>query len=313
MPWLPGVQPDRSTSDLERALMTVEAVTAGVGAPNVLTSDEARKVVTNEGAAAEAYNTLPTAAAGIPFTAVVQSANGERWTAAAGDTIRMGDYVTAAASYIRSLTPGAVAFLVSINATEWIVLAYTGVWIINDAVLGEWTVQSGGQQVTVDDTTVEITAAGLFRIKDEGVASGKIAAAAVTASKLNAAHKEQTFFVPVEDLAAGADIAARLVFVLPRANTLQSVGILTQGAPAGVDDANTAVITIADAAANVIVTKTYNTGTQPPTSAYASLGALDATHKILAASEAVSIAVTQGAAADLPAFTLVITTIPTDA
>lgn len=112
--------------------------------------------------------------------------------------------------------------------------------------------------------------------------------------------------VAVEDLGAGADIAARPLWVAPAACELVSIGILTAGAPAGVDDANTAVVAIADDAANAIVTKTYNTANQPPTADFASLGALDATHKVLAAGEHITLAVTNGATANLPAFEVVI-------
>jgi hypothetical protein len=130
---------------------------------------------------------------------------------------------------------------------------------------------------------------------------------------LNAAHAEQIVILPIADLAAGVDISAIPLFVHPRANTLQSIGILTHGAPAGVDDANTAVILVADDAAHAIVTKTYNAGAQPPTSDYADLGALDGTHKILTAGEHLLLSVTQGATANMPAFDLVLVTVPTNA
>ncbi|MEP0848607.1 MAG: DUF2190 family protein [Phycisphaerae bacterium] len=119
-------------------------------------------------------------------------------------------------------------------------------------------------------------------------------------------EEEQVTLVAVEDLGAGADISARPVFVSPDAVELVSVGILTQGAPAGVDDANTAVIALKDDAGNVIVSKTYNTANQPPSSDFADLGALDPTHKVLAASEHVTLDVTQGTTANMPAFLLVI-------
>ena len=131
---------------------------------------------------------------------------------------------------------------------------------------------------------------------------------------LNAAHAEQTVIVRVEDLAAGADIATRPIFVHPPSPvTLVSVGILTEGAPAGVDNDNTAVLALADDAANAIVTKTYNTATQPPTADYEDLGALDGTHKVLTAGEHVTLSVTQGATANLPALSVILRYIPTNA
>jgi len=127
------------------------------------------------------------------------------------------------------------------------------------------------------------------------------------------ARDEQIALVRVEDLAAGADISARPVFVHPRPVTLVSIGILTEGAPAGVDDDNTAVIALADDAANEIVSKTYNTAAQPPDTDYEDLGELDATHKVLAAGEHVTLSVTQGATADLPALSLVLRYVPKNA
>jgi len=127
------------------------------------------------------------------------------------------------------------------------------------------------------------------------------------------ARDEQIALVRVEDLAAGADISGRPIFVHPRPVTLASVGILTEGAPAGVDDSNTAVVAVADDADNEIASKTYNTATQPPDSDYEDLGELDATHKVLAAGEHLKLSVTQGATADLPALSLVLRYVPKSA
>jgi len=112
--------------------------------------------------------------------------------------------------------------------------------------------------------------------------------------------------IPVADLAAGADIATVNSFISMLASEIEEIGIMTKGTPAGIDDSNTAVIAVADLAANVIVSKTYDTANQPPDEAYESLGALDATHKVLTAGEIVTLAVTQGAAANLPAFDVII-------
>jgi len=143
--------------------------------------------------------------------------------------------------------------------------------------------------------------------------TGDVTMANTGVTTLNAAHQEQILHVAVEDLGVGADIAGRSIYVHPRANTLQSIGILTQDAPAGVDNDNTVVITLTDDADNVIVTKTYNEASQPPSSDYADLGALDGTHKALAATEHVKLTVTQGGTADMPAFQLVFVTVPTNA
>ena len=75
---------------------------------------------------------------------------------------------------------------------------------------------------------------------------------------------------------------------------------------------NAAGLQAAQDAGNTIVTKTYNTGTQPPSSDYESLGALDATHKVLGANEHVTLAITNGTTADLPGLNLVIVYEPTN-
>ncbi len=112
--------------------------------------------------------------------------------------------------------------------------------------------------------------------------------------------------IPVADLAAGADIATVNAFISMLVSEIEEIGIMTKGTAVDVDDSNTAVIAIADSAANVIVSKTYDTANQPPDGAYESLGTLDATHKVLTAGEIVTMAVTQGATADLPAFDVII-------
>jgi len=111
--------------------------------------------------------------------------------------------------------------------------------------------------------------------------------------------------VAVEDLGAGADIAAREVFIAPSAGYFTEIGILTYGAPAGVDDSNTCVVAVKDSAGNTVVTKTYNTATQPPTEDYESLGTLDTTHKKFVADEHFTVDVTQGTTSNMPGFSLV--------
>jgi len=111
---------------------TVEASTAGSGAPNVLTVAESGKILTNEGSTAQNYHTLPTAAAGLTFTFVVQDADGLRIVADTGDTIRIAAGVSAAAGYIQNSTIGSTITLCAINATEWVALgAPAGTWTID--------------------------------------------------------------------------------------------------------------------------------------------------------------------------------------
>jgi hypothetical protein len=109
----------------------IEASTAGSGSPNLLAATESRKVLTNEGATAEAYNTLPTAVAGIEFVFYCQDIDGIRVVAAAGDTIRLGSTVSAAAGFVRSSTVGSALILVAINATEWVAISVVGTWTVD--------------------------------------------------------------------------------------------------------------------------------------------------------------------------------------
>ena len=121
---------------------------------------------------------------------------------------------------------------------------------------------------------------------------------------LDAGARTHILSYQVEDLAAGADIAARAIFEVPAgfAATVVSASIIMLGASAGVDDANTSVIALSDGT-NDIVTATYKTSALPPAAnASASLGEPAADHKILAAGEKLHLVVTNGATANLPAF-----------
>lgn len=108
--------------------------------------------------------------------------------------------------------------------------------------------------------------------------------------------------------AAGADISDLAMWAAPASGcTLSGMGIVPQEVPAGIDNANTCVITIKDAAGNTMVTKTYNTGTPAPgQKTYASLGALDAIHKVLTANEVVTVTITQGATSDIGSLVFVL-------
>lgn len=113
------------------AAREVEANTAGSGSPNLLLGTESRKLLTNEGATAENYHTLPSAVAGLEFVFYVQDTDGIRVVANAGDTIRIGATVSAAAGFVRNATVGSVLHLVAINATEWVPIATTGTWTVD--------------------------------------------------------------------------------------------------------------------------------------------------------------------------------------
>ena len=117
-------------------------------------------------------------------------------------------------------------------------------------------------------------------------------------------EKEGVMQYQVEDLAAGADITARPILSRAYDFTFSKASILLEGASAGIDDANTCVITLANQAAQTIVTKTYNTATQPTASDYNDLGALSITS--IVAGDIITLTVTQGATANMPAFSVIL-------
>lgn len=109
----------------------LEAVVSGSGAPNVLLASESGKVITNAGVTAQAYNTLPSAAAGLTFTFTVVDADGIRVTAAAGDDIRVGETASATAGFIQNLTIGSSITLTATNATNWVATSVVGTWTVD--------------------------------------------------------------------------------------------------------------------------------------------------------------------------------------
>ena len=147
----------------------------------------------------------------------------------------------------------------------------------------------------------------------EVAVSGDTTLASSGAVSLNAAHAEQVAYIPVAALTAGSDLAATIQFAHHRAVTLQSIAFIAASDAIGtIDDSNTSVFAVTDGT-NAIVTKTYNTGTQPTAPGVNDLGTLDATHKVLTANETVTLAITNGATAATPPGYLRIVYIPTNA
>lgn len=157
-------------------------------------------------------------------------------------------------------------------------------------------------------TTAKILNANVTAAKlaTDAVETAKIKAANVTLAKLATTGKTHVLSYQVEDLAAGADIADRVIFVAPAGIdvTLVSASIVAQGNAAGVDDSNTCVVKLSDGA-NTIVEATYDADPGFPAAATAtSLGTLSADYKALAAGEKLYLSVTNGATANPPAFML---------
>jgi len=167
------------------------------------------------------------------------------------------------------------------------------------------------QRFRADSHNRDAAAAIISAIDTATAANVTNAAAALAAqtdatAALNLKFRDKFVHIPIEDLGAGADIAARVCFANPLAGQLVSAGILAVGSYAGVDAGNTMVVALTDGAGNSIVSKTFNNTTVPTNSGLDDLGTLDATHKILTASETVKIAITNGATADPPGLFLVL-------
>lgn len=92
------------------------------------TAADSHTIYSNEGDTDGATLLLPAAAAGLQFTALVHTAQTFTITAAAGDTLRLGSSVTAAAGSITSNVVGSAVTLWAINQTEWLASAVVGSW-----------------------------------------------------------------------------------------------------------------------------------------------------------------------------------------
>jgi hypothetical protein len=98
-------------------------------ASDTLTTADAFRLITNEGAGAIVELTLPAAAAGVgPFTVYVQNAVGIRFKAGAGDTLRGYDQESAAAGTAACTVEGCALTIRAINDTEYVVVWGLGVW-----------------------------------------------------------------------------------------------------------------------------------------------------------------------------------------
>lgn len=96
----------------------------------VTATTDNRQAFTNEGTSALVTFNLPTAAANLDYTFIVQDADGIRVVANTGDTIRIAGSVSASAGRIDSTTVGSTVRLIAINSVEWISVATNGTWVI---------------------------------------------------------------------------------------------------------------------------------------------------------------------------------------
>lgn len=123
--------------------------------------------------------------------------------------------------------------------------------------------------------------------------------------KLDASSRTHILSIPIENLGAGNDIADRFVFIAPTGFDVMLVSaMLLSNGSSGIADGNTCVITLKNGD-DTIVEKIYDTSNAfPAAKEESSLGALDGTHKVLAAGERLLVSVTNGASADLAEFTI---------
>jgi hypothetical protein len=96
--------------------------------PIAINAYDSNTVFTNEGAGAQVVMNLPTAAAGLTYTFLVQVAQDFKIVASGGDTLRLAGTVSAAAGFINSANVGNGVVLVAINATEWLAVSIVGQW-----------------------------------------------------------------------------------------------------------------------------------------------------------------------------------------
>lgn len=109
--------------------------------------------------------------------------------------------------------------------------------------------------------------------------------------------KVKTVTHAVEDLAAGADIAARAIHVFEKEGWIVSARVVNQAtAAAGIDNSNTCVVAV-NAGGSAAASKTFDaTTTFPSANAVSDMGTISNAH--VAAGGVMTLAVTNGATAD---------------
>jgi hypothetical protein len=153
------------------------------------------------------------------------------------------------------------------------------------------------------------------KLATDAVETAKIKAKSVTLAKLADTARTNILTYQVEDLAANADIADRVIFEVPEGLAIKvlTAKIIPHGSAVGIDDSSTCVIKLSDGT-NTLVEKTYDLDPAfPAASEAASLGAIDTDHDDLAAGGKLYLSVTNGTTANPPAFMLIVTYTVADA
>lgn len=187
------------------------------------------------------------------------------------------------------------------------------------SVSGDATLANTGA-LTVSKLTIASAAAGDILYYNgtgwvrlaKGTASQHLAmnSGATAPEWVTPTHNPQMLTVFVEDLAAGVDITDRVILEAPSGYTVTVTGatIISNGSAAGIDDSNKCTVLLEDEASAAIVTKEFDTDPAfPAAGASVSMGTPDSTNKVLTAGQKLLLSVTNGTAANPPAFLLQIT------
>lgn len=144
------------------------------------------------------------------------------------------------------------------------------------------------------DDTVTFTGAGNSFL---GVAQDVVAANEIILRIDSSGRGVKTATHTVENLAAGADIAARAVHAFEKDGWIVAARVVNQAtAAAGIDDSNTCVITLATGAGTVVAETFDSTTTFPAANTAQDLGSVSNVH--VAAGSVLTLAVTNGTTAD---------------
>jgi len=108
------------------------------------------------------------------------------------------------------------------------------------------------------------------------------------------------------DLEAGADLSATPLYTVPAGYTVDIIGasVISGGVAAGVDDSNTSVFALALTDTTALAGVTFDATTAFPASGAAQAMSLESAAAGLVAGNVINLAVTNGATANLPAFTV---------
>jgi hypothetical protein len=131
-----------------------------------------------------------------------------------------------------------------------------------------------------------------------------------TLAKLAAEARTHILSAQVETLAAGVDIADRVIFEVPAgfAAKILTATLISQGTAEGIDGGNKCTVLLEDASSNALVTKEFDLDPAFPASGSSvSLGTISTDYDDIAEGGKILLSVTNGTNANPPAFVLQIT------